>query len=128
MRIKAGTRVRKMLRAYPQLEDVLGWHDIEVDDDVQSMSLRKVCLELGLDLDELLDDIQASLRDSAGDGWPVDEDLDDDEGDDDDEDDYYDEDDDDGEDGGFGLTYEDAADEEDDDGLVEEGGEEEDWD
>lgn len=86
MRVKATTRVRSMVRTYPQLEDVLGWHDIEVDDDVLAMTIAEVCDEFGLDLDEVLEDIQASLRDSAGEGWPVVRDEDDeDEADDDSE-------------------------------------------
>ena len=88
MRVKATTRVRSMVRTYPQLEDVLGWHDIEVDDDILAMSIVEVCDEFGLDLDEVLEDIQAALRDSAGEAWPVERDEDDE---DDDSDSEYEE-------------------------------------
>lgn len=85
MRIKPSTRVHSMLRVHPQLEEVLEDHDIDTDESSQ-LSLREVCSEYDLDLEEVIDDLKASLRDSPTEGWlGVDEDSDDYDDDDDDE-------------------------------------------
>ena len=95
MRIKPSTRVHSMLRIHPQLED-LEDHDIDVDA-VSQMSIRQACSEFDLDLDEVVDDLRSSLRDSATEGWlDVGEDSDDADSDDDyeeEEEDYYEDDD-----------------------------------
>ena len=93
MRIKPSTKVHSMLRIHPQLEEVLEDHDLDVDE-VSSMSVRQACVENELELDEVLEDLRASLRDSATEGWLSVEQDDDDEYDSDDDDyesdDYYD--------------------------------------
>lgn len=95
MRIKPSTRVHSMLRVHPQLEEVLEDHDVDADE-VSALSLREVCAEYGLDLDEVIDDLKASLRDSPTEGWlGVDE-----EEEEEDSDDYYDEEDEEEDDGG----------------------------
>lgn len=120
MKIKPTTRISAMLRVYPQLEDVFEAHDVEVDDDVMSMSIRRLCSEYGLDADDILGDLRAALRDSADDGWMVGEDeLDEEEEEDEDEeedDDYQEEDD-----------YDDFDAEDDLDEMEEEDEEEEEW-
>ena len=104
MRIKPSTKIHSMLRIYPQLEEVLEDHDINVDD-VGTLSVRRACLEYELDVDDVVGDLKASLRDSATEGWldveddAVSEDSDDDY---DEEDDYYEE-------SGGGLLSEAAA-------------------
>lgn len=91
MRIKPSTKVHSMLRVHPQLEEVLEDHDLDVDE-ISQMSVRQACVENELELDEVLEDLRASLRDSATEGW-LDVEQEEDESDDDyesDEDDYYD--------------------------------------
>lgn len=117
MKIKSTTRISAMLRMFPQLEDVFELHDVEVDDDVALMSVKEVCREFGLDVDDIMGDLRAALSDSAGEGWLVGES----------EDDYDDDSFDDDED------YEDSADEpeEDDYGLedgINDDADEEGWD
>jgi len=93
MKIKATTRINAMLRMYPQLEDVFELNDVDVDR-VSDRSVKAVCFEYELDLDEVLGDLRSALRDSAGEGWLVaDEELEDayDEDDEDDEDEDEDE-------------------------------------
>ena len=104
MKIKSTTRISAMIRTFPQLEDVFELHDVEIDDDVASMSVKGVCREFGLDIDEIMGDLRAALSDSAGDGWLVGESEDD--YDDDDDDDSFDED------------YDDSADEPEEDDYV----------
>ena len=94
MRIKPSTKVHSMLRIHPQLEEVLEDHDLDVDE-ISQMSVRQACVENELELDEVLEDLRASLRDSATEGW-LDVEQEEDESDEDyesDEDDYYDSDD-----------------------------------
>jgi hypothetical protein len=112
MRIKPSTRIHAMLRIHPQLEEVLEDHDLDVDA-INSKSIRQACGDADLEVEIVLEDLKASLRDSATEGWlSVEED---DEGDyDDEEEDYDDEDEDEDEDD----YYEDStpvADDEDDD-------------
>jgi hypothetical protein len=90
MRIKPSTKVHSILRIHPQLEEVLEDHDLDVDE-ISQMSIRQACGENDLELDEVLEDLKASLRDSATEGW-LDVVQEEDESDDDyesDEDDYY---------------------------------------
>ena len=90
MRIKPSTKVHSILRIHPQLEEVLEDHDLDVDE-ISQMSIRQACEEFELELDEVLADLKASLRDSATEGW-LDVEQEEDESDDDydsDEDDYY---------------------------------------
>lgn len=114
MKIKSTTRIDAMLRMYPHLEDVFELHDVEVDDDVSVMSVKGVCREFGLDLDEIMGDLSAALSDSAGDGWLVGESDDDDEVDDDYDDDSEEEFDEEDEGTGAGDGYlDDMADDDD---------------
>lgn len=96
MRIKPSTKIHAMLRIHPQLEEVLEDHDLDVDE-ISSKSIRHACNEADLDIDEVLEDLKASLRDSATEGWLSVEDVEEDDDSEDDyedeEDDYYDEDD-----------------------------------
>lgn len=97
MRIKPSTKIHAMLRIHPQLEEVLEDHDLDVDE-VSSKSIRQACSEADLDIDEVLEDLKASLRDSATEGWlsveeVEEEDDSEDDYEDEEEDDYYDEDD-----------------------------------
>jgi hypothetical protein len=88
MKIKNTTRVESMIRVFPQLEDVFELHDVELDDDVTSMSVKQVCRHYDLDIDDIMGDLRAALSDSAGEGWLVgesDDDYDDDSFDDDDD-------------------------------------------
>ncbi len=89
MRIKPSTRIHAMLRIHPQLEEVLEDHDLDVDA-INSKSIRQACSEADLDVDEVLEDLKASLRDSATEGWLSVEEDDDSDDYDDDDDDYYD--------------------------------------
>ena len=89
MKIKNTTRIESMIVVFPQLEDVFELHDVDLDDDVISMSIKQVCRHYELDIDDIMGDLRAALSDSAGEGWLVgesDEDYDDDSFDDDDED------------------------------------------
>ena len=76
MKIKSTTRIGSMILTFPQLEDVFELHDVEIDDEVISMSVKGVCRAFGLDIDEVLGDLRAALSDSAGEGWLVGEDDD----------------------------------------------------
>ena len=109
MRIKPSTKVHSMLRIHPQLEEVLEDHDLDVDE-ISQMSVRQACAENELELDEVLEDLRASLRDSATEGW-LDVEQEEDESDEDyesDEDDYYDS------DGSMNILDESAGADEDD--------------
>ena len=109
MRIKPSTKVHSMLRIHPQLEEVLEDHDLDVDE-ISQMSVRQACVENELELDEVLEDLRASLRDSATEGW-LDVEQEEDESDEDyesDEDDYYDS------DGSMNILDESAGADEDD--------------
>jgi hypothetical protein len=90
MRIKPSTKINAMLRIHPQLEEVLEDHDLDIDE-VGTLSLRQACAEFELDVDEVLEDIEASLRDSATEGWLDVEDPDTADEDSDSEDDDYEE-------------------------------------
>ena len=74
MRIKAKTRVANLLDAYPEVETLLKWYDIELDDEELVMSLAELCDNYELDLDDLLVEIDAAIEDDEDD-----EDDDDDE-------------------------------------------------
>ncbi len=87
MRIKPSTRIHAMLRIHPQLEEVLEDHDLDVDA-ISSKSIRQACGDAELEVEVVLEDLKASLRDSATEGWLS---VEDDEGDYDDEDDDYEE-------------------------------------
>ncbi len=105
MRIKAKTRVANLLDAYPEVETLLKWYDIELDDEELVMSLAELCDNYELDLDDLLVEIDAAIEDdeddedddddeesmdgfwNAADDDADDDDLDDDLGDDDELDD-----------------------------------------
>ncbi|MFT5685295.1 MAG: hypothetical protein ACI8RZ_006245 [Myxococcota bacterium] len=95
MRIKPSTKIQAMLRIHPQLEEVLEDHDLDLEE-ISAMSIRKACGTADLDVEEVLEDLKASLRDSATEGWLVgdddsaaDGDSEDDYEDEDEEDDYY---------------------------------------
>jgi hypothetical protein len=88
MKIKNTTRIESMILVFPQLEDVFELHDVDLDDDVISMSIKQVCRHYELDIDDIMGDLRAALSDSAGEGWLVGEpgeDYDDDSFDDDDD-------------------------------------------
>ena len=100
MRIKPSTRIHAMLRIHPQLEEVLEDHDLDVDA-ISSKSIRQACGDADLEVEIVLEDLKASLRDSATEGWlsveeddegdyeDYEDDYEDDEEEDEEEDDYY---------------------------------------
>ncbi len=77
MQIKATTRLRPMLRKHPQLEEVFGWHDVEIEES-SPITLQALCHRFDLDIDEILDDLRTFLHDSPSDGWALIEEDDDD--------------------------------------------------
>lgn len=90
MQIVPRSRIRRLLRVHPRLEEVFEWHDIPVEDDeVEAMSLKAAAREFDADLETLLDDVRRIAEESGEENeWMA--------GDDDDE--YVDEDDEDDDD------------------------------
>jgi hypothetical protein len=90
MRIRASTRVAALVDAYPEVETLLKWYDIELDDEELVMSLSELCSNYELDLEDLLVEIDAAIEDDDdGDEgmdrfWNELEDVDDDDFDDED--------------------------------------------
>jgi len=65
MQIDTQLRIRSLVRTYPVLEEVLGWHDIEVDESVLPMRLESLCDSVGLDVDEVIHDLLAALKEAG---------------------------------------------------------------
>ena len=66
MRIRAKTRVAALVDAFPEVETLLKWYDIELDDEELVMSLGELCASYELDLDDLLVEIDAAIEDDEG--------------------------------------------------------------
>jgi len=85
MQISENTRIRRLLRKFPTVEDMLGWYGIEIERFDSETTVRDVAWSHRLELDDLLGDLQAGVDDELRDHDP-----DPDEEQDDDDDDYDD--------------------------------------
>ena len=88
MQVSENTRIRRLLRRFPSVEDMLGWYGIEVDGFDSETTVRDVAWSHRLELDDLLGDLQAGVDDELRDHDPDpdEEDLDDGEEDEEEED------------------------------------------
>lgn len=63
MKIRASTPVAALLDAHPEIEELLKWYDVELDDEELIMTLSELCEAYSLDLEDLLVEIQATMED-----------------------------------------------------------------
>jgi len=87
MQVTENTRIRRLLRRFPSVEDMLGWYGIEVDNFDSETTVRDVAWSHRLELDDLLGDLQAGVDDELRDHEP---DPDEEDVEDDDDDNYDD--------------------------------------
>ncbi len=83
MTLNPKTRVATLIRRHTQVADLLGWHGLEVEDVDEALTLGELCREVGLNVDDLIEEIEPELTE---------DDEDDENEDDEDEDDEDDED------------------------------------
>lgn len=82
MAVSPHTQIRALLEELPALEDILSWYDVRLSPQELDMTLEQLCSTRGLDLDDILCDIDLSEDEDPDDD---DSDFDDDYDDDDDE-------------------------------------------
>ena len=86
MRIGPRTRVASILDTHPELETVLEWYRVRLDDVDYTLRLTDFCDRNDIDLDDLLVEFDAALDDDEDDEDDEDDDYEDDDLDDEDED------------------------------------------
>ena len=59
MTIHAHTLVASLVEQYPYAEEVFSWHGVKLEDTYRSMSLYALCWVRGIELQQLIDDIEA---------------------------------------------------------------------
>lgn len=87
MIIRSSTRVCTLLDAYPDVESLLAWYEVAVDDEDLLMTLAELARTYELDLDDLMVEIHAAVdddEDDADDDQDFWDDLDDEDWEDDD--------------------------------------------
>lgn len=114
MNVERTTRIAILLRRVPDVEDVLAWYGLEIDPDDNTATIEEIARANRIDPDELVDDLQVTVNESA-------EEADED----DDNDDYIEDDDDPDSDIEHDLDDDDDDDEIDDDEIDED--EDDDW-
>ena len=67
MQIRASTRVAAIVDAHPEIEELLKWYDVELDDEELIMSVAELCGAYALDLEDLLVEIHATMDDDDDD-------------------------------------------------------------
>lgn len=87
MNVARTTRVAFLLKRYPDVEEVFAWFGLDVDTEDVVLTLEDIARLNRLDVDELVDDLQATVDESDA---PEDGDEDDDADDMGDEDDMGD--------------------------------------
>ena len=63
MHVQAFTQLGKLLRRHSEVREILGWYGIRVTGAEMSLSLAELCEEYGLDVEDVLIDLQAVLYD-----------------------------------------------------------------
>ena len=109
MNVERTTRIAILLRRVPDVEDVLAWYGLEIDPDDNTATIEEIARANRIDPDELVDDLQVTVNESA------------EEADEDDDNDDYIEDDDDPD-----SDIEHDLDDDDDDDEIDED-EDDDW-
>jgi hypothetical protein len=67
MQVTASTRIGFLLKRYPGVEKLFHWYGLEIEELVKEDNLRELSWEHRIDLDELIDDLQAVVaEDSKG--------------------------------------------------------------
>lgn len=75
MNVDRTTRVAFLLKRYPDVEEVFAWFGLDVDTEDVVLTLEDIARSNRLDVDELVDDLQATVDESDA---PEDGDDDDD--------------------------------------------------
>ena len=60
-RVTPQTRVATLLRRFPDAEDILSWYGIDTESSDRVLSLRDLCRSHGMDLEDLLLDIETAM-------------------------------------------------------------------
>lgn len=116
MNVERTTRVAFLFKRYPSVEEVFAWFGLDVDIEDLVLTLEDIARSNRLDVDELVDDLQATVdeSDAPEEGEEDDEDLGDDNEDADDASD-------------LDEDVEDLEDDDDDDGDLDDEDEDSDW-
>ena len=61
MTLTADLSLGELLRAYPEAAELFSWYGVPIDHRTRRMSLARVCDEEGIDLDDALEELGASL-------------------------------------------------------------------
>lgn len=85
MKITPKSRIDNILKRYPDSAAVLEWYNLDLDPEESQVRLEDLATDWNIDLDELVENLQASVDGT----WGADED-DDDDGNEDDDDDFDD--------------------------------------
>jgi hypothetical protein len=74
MRVNGKTTVEALLSSHPEAEEILDWYGIEINEYDSDMPLAELSRLEGLDIDDLLVDITATIAESHDDYEDEDED------------------------------------------------------
>jgi hypothetical protein len=92
MRITPSTRIGRLLEEHPEVEEVMAWYGIDLEEYRPNLSLESLCRYTRLDLEDVISDLTAAIEEDDDPDWDEDEDEDDEEasGEFEDEDEDYD--------------------------------------
>lgn len=126
MNVERTTRIAILLRRVPDVEDVLAWYGLEIDPEDNTATIEEIARANRIDPDELVDDLQVTVNESAEEADEDDDYLEDDDDPDSDVEHDLDEDDDDDDEIDEDEIDDDEIDEDDDWGSNEGDADEED--